>query len=177
MDPTPTDTRPTVAIDIDGTWTKSPGAWSRFATAYREAFNIIIVTGRIEPINSDEWQRLRLPGWINVFYSAGVPKKEYMQRCGIYVDIWIDDDPGLIDPKRAIRDDIKDEPTLVDLGCIKLIKIKQVQPWSGVIRACAGIEHDVTTSPQFVAESRPEPGDWLVITPLGMSVQKHIEAK
>jgi len=177
MQPDKNNTLPIVAIDIDGTWTRCPDVWATFCKEYRTRFSFVIVTGRTEPIDSDEWQRLQFPSWINVFYSAGVPKREYMMKCGIYVDIWIDDDPGVIDPKRAILDDLKDEPTLVDLGCIKCIKIKQVQTWSGVIRACAGIEHDVTISPQFVAEFHPKPGEWLVITPLGTSVQKHIQAK
>ena len=87
----------TFAIDFDGTFTACPELWKSFiANVISLGHRVIIVTARQStPENrSDVGDFLDQNDFkLRVFYTSHSSKIWFMQRQGIKVDIWIDDDP------------------------------------------------------------------------------------
>lgn len=85
----------TIAIDLDNTWTQDPTLWSEFRiSAIKRGHTVIMATGRSG--YSSDMDRWRIPGDMPIFYCAGELKDNALKREGIYVDVWIDDMPGMI---------------------------------------------------------------------------------
>jgi hypothetical protein len=85
-----------VAFDHDGTIDLIPQLMYRFMESLLEADHVvIIVTGRdggLEP-----W----IP--VPVVYAGDAYKKDAAIKAGYVVDIWIDDQPGHIEPSRKLE--------------------------------------------------------------------------
>ena len=78
-----------IALDYDGTYTKDPALWNQFIIdAVAAGHRIVTVTMR--------GPRAALTVPMEVFYTGGTPKADYVKAQGLKVDIWIDDDPWLI---------------------------------------------------------------------------------
>jgi 5'(3')-deoxyribonucleotidase len=89
----------TIAIDFDDTLTAAPKLWRRFVTdvIVRYGHRIVVVTARRETEENcdliEEWfQEEGFPD-LPVFFTSLQSKVDYMEKRGVKVDIWIDDDP------------------------------------------------------------------------------------
>lgn len=92
----------TIAIDFDKTWTADPALWSGFAeTAFARGHEVIIVTRRSE-IPFDELKANLVNRRLAEEYVTCdmAFKRETMESLGYTVDIWVDDEPGTIEPQR-----------------------------------------------------------------------------
>lgn len=86
-----------IAIDYDDTITLDRAFWSQFIDmAIDSGHQIIIATGRkvSEPV--------MMPG-VEVVYAGDELKRVACERAGYQVDIWIDDEPGHIEPCRKLQ--------------------------------------------------------------------------
>ena len=87
----------TIAIDIDGTWTKDPSLWIYFYDkAVSSGHEVIIVTAR-NPTDVKDLERFRIPESAPKIFTAGEPKKKFCLNLGVEVNIWIDDTPSSIE--------------------------------------------------------------------------------
>jgi len=95
----------TIAIDFDNTWTADAALWKQFADdAKKRGHDVIIVTARNFNAGwSDDIERKK-PATLHMYFSHGELKRPYMEALGIPVDIWIDDQPGTIEPCRKLPD-------------------------------------------------------------------------
>lgn len=83
-----------IGIDYDGTITADPAFWFGFATlARKHGHQVVVVTGRIEPPPV---------GTLPVVCCGNEYKRRAAERAGWAVDIWIDDEPGHIEPGRKL---------------------------------------------------------------------------
>ena len=86
-----------IAIDFDDTLTADPALWLAFIRkANFHGHTVICVTARHD--TESNRNSLRLWMWENdinlyVHYTSLGSKVDHMQRIGVKVDIWIDDDP------------------------------------------------------------------------------------
>ena len=85
-----------IGIDFDGTITRDPDLWYAFIAAARQRGHaVIVVTGRKE--------RPPVPNALAVIHARGDFKCAAARRAGFKVDVWIDDEPGLIEPQRMLE--------------------------------------------------------------------------
>lgn len=84
------------SFDWDGTVTKAPGEFLAFAKALRAAgHKVYIVTMRYPSELGDlEYWRRHVDG---IIATSRMAKKPAAKAAGIYIDIWIDDNPGAIE--------------------------------------------------------------------------------
>ena len=86
-----------IAIDFDDTLTADAALWSQFIfEAKHLGHQVVCVTARRDTDDNNE----TISSWmqshgidLRVYYSALGSKIDYMQKRGLKVDIWIDDDP------------------------------------------------------------------------------------
>lgn len=91
----------TIAIDIDGTFDRDPLFWQTIMHHARlSGHDVIVVTGAKQP--ADKLTRLGIPANVPVLVSAGEFKRGTAQRHGYSVDIWIDNEPGTIEPAKIL---------------------------------------------------------------------------
>jgi hypothetical protein len=80
-----------IALDYDDTYTKDPIFWNEFLLSAKDhSHDVMIVTYRSTDMPIDH-----NPG-IPVFYTGWKAKREFMEKHGIKIDVWIDDTPELI---------------------------------------------------------------------------------
>ena len=81
-----------IAIDFDGTYSADPELFDVFiAKAKNHGHSVFCVTFR----DAEKHGRVDIPG-VEVFYTSGILKAEYMASVDLIPDIWIDDMPHLI---------------------------------------------------------------------------------
>lgn len=89
-----------LAIDYDGTYTRSPGLFRKFVLEGQKlGYTFVCITSRGGPANHDAIDPQRepaLPEGVAVHYTQGKPKRAYAQAAGIMVAIWVDDMPESI---------------------------------------------------------------------------------
>lgn len=94
----------TIALDYDGTWTADPELWHDFTRkAIDRGHTVIIVTGRT--YRHEDLLQQRLPKWIPIVYAGTRLKEKAAQASGYNVDIWIDDNPGMIQECKILGGD------------------------------------------------------------------------
>mgnify|MGYP001077490994 CR=1 FL=1 len=81
-----------IALDYDETYTKDEELWNHFInTCIRRKHTVICVTMRYEseglPILNTIGKKCQ------VYFTGRNAKKIYLDKLGIYPDIWIDDNP------------------------------------------------------------------------------------
>lgn len=83
-----------IALDYDGTYTLDPEFWFSFIQKCRDlGHTIIIATQRTveRPVE------IKLPELIPVVYCGGLTKREACRKVGFDPQIWIDDNPSVVD--------------------------------------------------------------------------------
>jgi hypothetical protein len=86
-----------IAIDFDDTLTEDPELFRVFISlAKKHGHSVVCVTARRDTAENREW----IDSWmkdhgidIYVHYTSLGSKVDHMERIGLKVDIWIDDDP------------------------------------------------------------------------------------
>ena len=89
-----------IGIDWDGTITEDPQLFWAFAELAKNiGHTVYVVTGRpsSHPIEDDHWF-----SDIEFIYTDGEYKKQYCEAQGINIDVWIDNEPGYIEPGRKL---------------------------------------------------------------------------
>lgn len=86
-----------IAIDFDDTLTRDAELWSHFISFARlSGHRIVCVTARRQTEDNEatiaEWMESHGID-LQVYFAALGSKTEFMEKRGIKVDIWIDDDP------------------------------------------------------------------------------------
>ena len=88
----------TIAIDFDDTLTADSYLWGTFVDlAKTRGHKIIVVTSRRETEENidliDGWLREYIVPELPIYFTSLQSKVDYMEKWGMKVDIWIDDDP------------------------------------------------------------------------------------
>ena len=87
----------TFAIDFDGTWTADPEAFKEIAKILKlNGHRVIIVTARIS--GSGVVERECGAFVDRILFSGAEYKRDFCEKNGEKVNIWIDDMPGMIGP-------------------------------------------------------------------------------
>ena len=91
----------TIALDFDGTYTADPALWQGFARdALWQGHRVVVVSCRTESSENRRTIRQRLGALgtsVPIMLTSHRPKRMCAQLAGYDVDIWIDDQPGVID--------------------------------------------------------------------------------
>lgn len=84
-----------IAIDYDDTYTADPDLWDHFIQKARElGHKVVCVSCR--RTGGDNHDILKQGPKVPVYFTNMAPKRWYMDRNGISVDIWIDDMPECV---------------------------------------------------------------------------------
>jgi len=87
----------TVAIDFDDTFTADVDTWSEvIRTLQRSGHVVVCVSARREMFSNRRELETSLPEGVAVFLSYDEPKRQFMEKQGYDVNIWIDDIPEAI---------------------------------------------------------------------------------
>jgi hypothetical protein len=83
-----------IALDYDNTYTKDPYLWDQFILLFNgHGHYIWIVTLRNEVQDAIELDPYIRDCIVGIIYCDGMPKDPTCYKRGIYIDIWIDDEP------------------------------------------------------------------------------------
>lgn len=86
-----------IALDYDDTYTRDPLAWARVVDVLQaEGHEVLCVTWRSD---TDANRHLVvIPGlrWNQHYFTNHTAKREFMERKGVCVDVWIDDTPEAV---------------------------------------------------------------------------------
>jgi hypothetical protein len=99
----------TLAIDIDGTWDTDPELfYDVFVQFYwAKGWKVIIVTGSPQP--EEKLRRLQVPAHLPIITcQPGQFKRDAALAAGYNVTVWMDNEPGTIEPQRKLTEP-KDE--------------------------------------------------------------------
>lgn len=89
-----------ISIDYDHTYTADPELWRQFIRSCQfHGHTVICTTGRKERPSGRE---VTLPPEIPVICAHNEWKALAAARLGFDVDVWIDDEPGHIEPPRKL---------------------------------------------------------------------------
>ena len=90
----------TIAIDFDDTFTADMDLWSGFIrTAQAAGHDVICVTARRDIPRESDYVRRVFAAWdceIDTLFTDRASKLESVERAGVAVDIWIDNDPSAL---------------------------------------------------------------------------------
>jgi hypothetical protein len=96
----------TISIDLDKTWTADTSLFNSFAyLANKLGHTVIICTRRCE-LSHEERIRLHIPEFVTLFFADLGFKRDAVP---FPVDIWIDDEPGTIEPQRLLQEPNTDD--------------------------------------------------------------------
>ena len=83
-----------IAIDYDDTYTADIELWDNFiGSAIMRGHQVVCVTARRE--TAENVEQCDIPG-VLTYFTALSSKMKYMEKHGIKVDIWIDDQPRVV---------------------------------------------------------------------------------
>ena len=87
-----------IALDFDDTFTRDPEFWLKIVLLCRQSgHQIYCVTARDQNGSQEVYDELgQFIGKENCFFTNMQGKRSYMFRQGIIIDVWIDDNPGMI---------------------------------------------------------------------------------
>jgi hypothetical protein len=93
----------TISIDLDKTWTADPTVFALITHTFRaRGHRVIICTRRGEEnLTHEERIRLQIPEFVTLFFANLGFKRDAVP---FHVDIWIDDEPGTIEPQRLLEE-------------------------------------------------------------------------
>lgn len=89
-----------VAIDFDDTFTADPVAWTKAIEVLQNfGHQVLCVSARRNTIEHREVLAEALPSGVRIYLSYDMPKREFMRKYKIEVNVWIDDMPEAIPTK------------------------------------------------------------------------------
>lgn len=91
----------TISIDLDKTWTADPWMFKWFAGFAKDQGHKVIICTRRQELSESERQRLQIPSFVSIFFASYGFKRDAVP---FPVDIWIDDEPGTIEPQRLLQE-------------------------------------------------------------------------
>ena len=96
-----------IAIDWDGTFTKDKIFWMKFIEliSYSKNVEYIIATGRDSQIEIVKYLRDNIPRSqmpVGIVLCGDDYKRKAVEKHGFQVDVWIDNEPGTIEPGRKL---------------------------------------------------------------------------
>lgn len=84
------------AIDYDDTYTLDPSMWNKFIRDARKRGHKVVCATMRYPEDMDDGIR-KLSKIVNkVVFTCKKAKKPYLQKMGIFPDVWMDDKPNYI---------------------------------------------------------------------------------
>jgi hypothetical protein len=88
-----------IGLDFDDTYTRDPAAWNEFIHTFTaRGHKIYCTTFRFPEQSQQVYDSLgKVIGNENCYFTSYTAKRKYMQTMGIMIDVWIDDQPILID--------------------------------------------------------------------------------
>jgi hypothetical protein len=88
-----------IGLDFDDTYTRDPEGWNEFIHNFTSRGHTIYCTTFRFPEQSQQvYDSIgKVIGNDNCHFTAYTAKRQYMQSKGIMIDVWIDDQPILID--------------------------------------------------------------------------------
>lgn len=88
-----------IGLDFDDTYTRDPVAWNEFALIFSaRGHRIYCTTFRFPEQSQQVYDSIgKVIGNDNCYFTSYTAKRKYMQSKGIFIDVWIDDMPILID--------------------------------------------------------------------------------
>ena len=91
--------RMNIGLDFDDTYTRDPEGWNEFIYNFTSRGHTIYCTTFRFPEQSQQvYDSIgKVIGNDNCHFTAYTAKRQYMQSKGIMIDVWIDDQPILID--------------------------------------------------------------------------------
>lgn len=84
-----------ISLDYDDTFTKDPEFWLSFVKQAQERGHIVKCITMRFPEGKDTMDP-RLLELVEVIFTSHKGKKKFVRNLGIFVDIWIDDNPDYI---------------------------------------------------------------------------------
>lgn len=97
----------TLAIDIDGTWTADPWTFGMLKDLFEDRYwKVIFVTGAEQP--KDKLRHLGIHSDV-ITCAPGQFKRDAAIAAGYDVTVWMDDQPGTIEPQRKLTEQRDDE--------------------------------------------------------------------
>lgn len=88
-----------IGLDFDDTYTRDPAGWDEFIRNFTSRrHKIYCVTFRFPEQSQQVYDTIgKVIGNENCHFTSYTAKRKYMQSKDIYIDVWIDDMPILID--------------------------------------------------------------------------------
>lgn len=83
----------TIAFDFDGCWTADPNAWAQIAAFLEVCGHTVVMVTNRPPQDAALLAGVGMP----IVFAAGRPKRAMASESGYTVDVWIDDNPILVD--------------------------------------------------------------------------------
>jgi hypothetical protein len=88
----------TISIDFDDTWSKDPQAWATVASVLMgRGHKVVMCTNRLPQQAGGMDDAIKRLGVENVHFAGHQLKRNYMESKNIHVDVWIDDNPSMIE--------------------------------------------------------------------------------
>lgn len=91
----------TISIDLDKTWTADPTVFALIAHTLRARGHRVIICTRRTELSHEDRINLQIPEFITLFFANLGFKRDAVP---FPVDIWIDDEPGTIEPQRLLEE-------------------------------------------------------------------------
>lgn len=109
------DSKCIISVDYDGTFSKCPFLFGQLIEeAVFQGHIVLCVSARIDKPESRKEIQNAMPEGVIVYLTNHNPKKEWIERRGISVDIWIEDNPLALFESDAPEKQIKDELALLN---------------------------------------------------------------
>ena len=90
----------TISIDLDKTWTADPTVSALIAYSLKSRGHTVIICTRRTELSHEERINLQIPEFVTLFFANFGFKRDAVP---FPVDIWIDDEPGTIEPQRLLE--------------------------------------------------------------------------
>lgn len=91
----------TISIDLDKTWTADPTIFALIACTLKARGHTVIICTRRTELSHEERVSLQIPKFVTLFFASYGFKRDAVP---FHVDIWIDDEPGTIEPQRLLAE-------------------------------------------------------------------------
>lgn len=90
-----------ISIDLDKTWTADPTAFALIAYIFKARGHTVIICTRRTNLLHEDRVSLQIPEFVTLFFASYGFKRDAVP---FPVDIWIDDEPGTIEPQRLLQE-------------------------------------------------------------------------